>query len=178
MVVSREAAGAILWGGLAVGVLDIGDAMGFQWLIGNNPVRVLYYIASGIVDREVARAGGFPVAALGLALHFFIAYTVTAVYVLASLRLPVLVRHAIPGSMAYGVAVNAVMRTIVLPLAGFQLPWASVSLSYANLIFAHLFCVGLPIGLTVRHFLANSPIHQPTNPPIHQLTNPPTHQSL
>lgn len=149
----QQVAQAIFWGGLAVGVLDITDAMVFQWLMGQPPVRVLHYIASGVVGRHTAYAGGLSTAALGLGLHFLIAFSATAVYVAASLRVPVLVRHALACGMAYGLVVHSVMRIVVLPLAGFQAGRPAVSLPYANLILAHLFFVGLPIGLATRRFL-------------------------
>jgi uncharacterized membrane protein YagU involved in acid resistance len=144
---------AILWGWLTVGVLDIADAMIFQWATGNPPTRVLQYIASGVIGREAAFAGGTSTEALGLALHFLIALIVATVYVVASLRLPWLIHRPIVWGTLYGLGVNAVMRSVVLPLAGFQVGAASMSLAYANLIFAHVFCVGLPISLTTRRYL-------------------------
>jgi hypothetical protein len=145
---------AIAWGGLVAGTLDIADALGFQWAMGRDPVRVLHSIASGVLGREAAYSGGAPAAALGLLLHYVIAVTAAAVYVVASLRIPVLVRRAIVCGMAYGLVVQAVMHFVVLPLAGLRggLP---TGLPLANLVLAHLFCVGLPIGLAAGRALGD-----------------------
>lgn len=141
---------AIGWAGLIVGTLDISDALIFTWIRGIAPVRVLDTIASGVLG-DAAKAGGFWVAALGLALHFFIAYSVSTVFILASRRIPLLARRAVPLSMLYGVCVMLVMQEVVLPLAGFQggLRWG---VGLLNLTAAHLFCVGLPIGLVTRKY--------------------------
>ena len=139
---------AILTAGFMVGVLDIGDAIAVTWLLGGSPLRMLQGIASGIVGAS-AFTGGTLTALLGLGIHFFIAYAVAAIYVLASLRLPVLIRRAIPCSLAYGLAVHAVMKLVVLPLAGFGPPrWTLISI--VNGVGAHLLFVGLPIGLATR----------------------------
>lgn len=140
---------AILWGGLIAGTLDITEALVFQWAMGRAPVRVLYYIASGVIGRDAAYSGGTPAAALGLVLHFVIAYTAATVYVLASLRLPLLVRRASLCGMTYGLIVMVFMQAVVLPLAGFRAGFPS-GVGLANLTFAHLFCVGLPIGLATK----------------------------
>ncbi len=139
---------AILWGGFIAGALDILAALTFQWAMGRAPIRVLHYIASGVIGRDAAYAGGLLTAALGLMLHVFIAYSAATVYVVASLRWPVLIRRAVPCGMAYGLVVLAVMQFVVLPLAGF--PGRPTGLSLVNLIMAHLFCVGLPIGLATK----------------------------
>ncbi len=144
---------AIAWGGLTAGTLDIADALGFQWATGRDPVRVLHYIASGVLGRDAAYSGGAPAAALGLLLHYFIAFGAATVYVVASLRFPVLVRRAVTCGMTYGLVVQAVMQFIVLPLAGFRGGLPS-GVPLVNLVLAHLFCVGLPIGLATRRALA------------------------
>jgi hypothetical protein len=61
-------------------VLDITAAfVVYGGLYGVNPVLILQGIASGILGRS-AFNGGYPVALLGLFLHFFIAFTATFVY--------------------------------------------------------------------------------------------------
>lgn len=144
---------AIVRGGLIAGTLDIADALGFQWAMGRSAVRVLHYIASGLLGREAAYSGGAAAAALGLLLHYVIAFSAATAYVVTSLEFPVLVRRPVVCGMAYGLVVQAVMHFIVLPLAGFRggLPWG---LPLVNLTLAHLFCVGLPIGLSARRAMA------------------------
>lgn len=88
----RGVAQAIVWGGLTVGVLDIVEPIVFYGLRGVAPIRILQSIASGLLGPS-AYQGGVPTAALGLVLHFFIAFVAAAVYFGASLRLPALVRR-------------------------------------------------------------------------------------
>ena len=74
----------IAYGGLAVGVLDITDAILFWWLRnGVSPTRILQSVASGLLGAA-AFEGGTKTALLGLLLHFLIAFIVVVVYYGAS----------------------------------------------------------------------------------------------
>jgi len=75
----------VLLGGLAVGVLDITDAMLFWWFrAGLTPVRIVQSVAAGLIGREAAASGGLASAVLGAVLHFSIALSVmTVCYFLA-----------------------------------------------------------------------------------------------
>lgn len=139
---------AIAYGGLVVGVLDIADAFIFFGLRGAKPVRILQSIAAGLFGRQ-SFAGGWQTASLGLALHFFIATTIVAVFVLASRRFPWLVRAPVATGLAYGVAAWLVMNFVVLPLSAAGQPtfkWPMV----ANGVLIHMFGVGLPSALFAR----------------------------
>src|SRR5262245_43571094 len=99
---------AIAVGGAVAGTLDILDAWIFSYArAGVLPSRVLQAIASGLLGPS-SYQGGFATATLGLFLHFFIATSAAAVYVVASRSLPVLVRRPVPMGLAYGIAVYAV----------------------------------------------------------------------
>jgi hypothetical protein len=151
---SRALAKAIAWGGLLVGVLD-----GLAATLSSSaaPIRVFQSIASGLLGRE-AYQGGLATAALGVALHFFIATSAAAVYVVASRWLPPLVRAAVPCGVAYGVAVFAVMNLVVIPLTfGRMAPYSLAWLLRGLLI--HALFVGLPIALCARRFAA--PVSDP-----------------
>ena len=66
---------AILWGGLLAGLADaLYATLYFGWQ-GASPVRIWQSVAGGLITRERSVAGGLPTAALGLALHFFSAFT-------------------------------------------------------------------------------------------------------
>ena len=145
----RPGARAILIGGLAAGTLDILDAVIFSYLWrGVSPTRVLQAIASGLLGRT-AFDGGLATAALGLALHFFIALTAATVYVSVSRRAAVLVRHPVPSGIAYGIAVYFAMQHIVIPLSAFRAA-AFAWPSFVNGVLIHIFGVGLPIALSHR----------------------------
>jgi hypothetical protein len=145
---------AILGGGLVAGVLDIADALVFNGLLGASPMRVLQAIASGLLGAG-AFQWGWASAVLGLALHFFIATSAAACYVLASRTWPVLVRRPFLCGAAFGLAVFVVMNFLVLPLSAFRVRPMS-TLVFGNLVFAHVFFVGLPIALMARRGLRSA----------------------
>ena len=109
---------AVVLGGLAAGVIDITYACIF-WAIkaGVRPSRIFQSVAAGLLGRQAAVAGGAPTAALGLALHFFIALTVAFVYYTAARYAEALWRRPWAFGSLYGVAVFGVMHYIVVPLS-------------------------------------------------------------
>lgn len=140
----------ILSAGLVAGTMDITAACIHGVVRGGTPMRVLQSVAGGLLGRDTFQ-GGLKTAALGLALHFFIATTWAAVYYAASLKLPVLVRQAVPCGLLYGVLVYLVMYTVVLPLSALHFRFLSLSASVILTgVLIHLCCVGLPIALTIR----------------------------
>ena len=152
--ISREksqAYRAIFTGGLVAGALDITAACVNGGLRGLSPLRILQSVASGLLGAG-AFDGGVPVAALGLALHFFIATTATAVFYTASRKLPILIDRVFISGPAYGIAVYFSMSFIVVPLsaAPFKIPFTVNALATGLMI--HIFCVGLPIALAVRRY--------------------------
>ena len=105
-------------GGLVVGVLDLLDAFIFFGLrSGARPIGILHSIAAGSIGRDAARAGGTQTAALGVLLHFPIAFIITAVYVVASRVLPVLRKRWVLCGLAFGVLAYFVMTLVVVPLS-------------------------------------------------------------
>lgn len=138
----------IVYGGLAVGVLDGLYAVISSGLKGVSPVRVFQFVASGLLGRA-SFSGGTKTALLGVALHFVVAFIVAAVYYAVSLALPALVRRAALSGLLYGVAVYLVMNFLVLPLAAVPpLPFSFTGLLFGML--GHAFVVGLPVALIAR----------------------------
>ena len=140
----------ILYGSLAVGVLDIIDAFLFFWLrSGVRPTRILQSIAAGLLGREAAVAGGITTAMLGLGLHFFIAFMIVLTYHLASRRIKALSEHPVILGMLYGLLVYAVMNFVVLPLSAAPPRSAPSGAVLVNGLLIHAFGVGLPAALSV-----------------------------
>lgn len=142
---------AILWGGLAAGVLDLSAALVTNGLRGVTPVRLLHAIASGVLGADSYR-GGARTAALGVALHFLIAFGAAAVYYAASRRLRFLVRRPVVGGLLYGVAVYLFMNLVVLPLSAIPFKVSYAPAVLATGLVVHMLCVGLPIAFAVRRF--------------------------
>ena len=142
---------AILLGGLIAGILDITAASVNVWLnSGRGPVSTFQSVAGGLYGAETFN-GGYKTAAIGLALHFFIATTAAAVYYLASRQLKFMVSRAILSGVFYGIAVWLFMYLVVLPLSAWKTSTYTLK-SVVTGIIIHIFCVGLPIALIVRRF--------------------------
>jgi hypothetical protein len=139
---------AIAVGGFVVGVLDLAYAIAAY--SPTKPILIPQTIASGVLGAK-SYDGGFETAALGVVLHFIIAFGAASVYYLASRKLSFLVSRAVLSGMAYGAAVYFFMHLVVLPLS-------AVGPGHMPLIYKicefveHWFCVGLPIALSIRRY--------------------------
>lgn len=142
---------AILFGWLTVGILDGLDACLFWYFrTGATPQRIFQSVAAGFYGREAAVAGGPSVALAGLGVHFLVALTVVTLYVLASRRLPDLVRRPIVWGVVYGLAVYCVMYYVVMPLSQIGMPKMPPLVVFLNNILIHVFGVGLPTAYWAR----------------------------
>jgi hypothetical protein len=139
---------AITVGGLIAGTLDLTQAcILFGW-------KIPLAIAGGLLGPQ-AFHGGIATYILGVLLHFFIAFSATAIYYAASRRLGFLTEHALVCGLFYGVAVELVMRLIVLPLSALHArgPYQRNDLIQGLLV--HMVVIGLPISFSVRRFAQN-----------------------
>ena len=142
---------ALLWAGLACGILDITAALVVYGSFGLKPMRLLQGIASGLLGPK-AFEGGLATALLGLLCHFVIAFGAATVYVLASRAIPFLIQHAVVSGVLYGVAVYFFMNRVVVPLSAVAPRPFSLRAMVIGIII-HIVCVGLPISLVARRFL-------------------------
>ena len=141
---------AILYGTLTVGTLDALDAIVFFWLrSGAPPLRIFQGIASGLLG-PAARHGGLKTAAVGVALHYFIAFGIVVTYVLVSRRVALLTRHPVVCGLFYGLVAYAVMNLVVIPLSKIGGPTLPAATVLANGLLMHMFGVGLPAALFAR----------------------------
>ena len=155
----RRALRAILWGGLTAGTLDaVYAVVAYR----STAPRIFRSVASGLLGADAFR-GGLGTAALGMGLHYLIAFTAAAVYYGASLKLPILVRRAVPCGLAFGMAVYFFMNFVVLPLSafpyskGFSLSLFKDPMFLGGLFIAHALLIGLPIALIARRHSAGRP---------------------
>jgi hypothetical protein len=145
-----RAVSAIFWAGLLCGVLDINAAFVTWWSRGVRPVDILQAIASGLIGRKSFN-GGMRTAALGLSLHFLIAFTAAGVFYAASRKLKFMTRRPVISGITYGVCVYVWMYWIVIPLSNYHpaaFSWFNASVA----VVTHMICVGLPISLVVARF--------------------------
>lgn len=153
----RSAGRAILLGGLICGVLDITSAVIISIANGGSPVRMLQGIAGALLG-PVTFEKGFATAALGLFVHFCVAFTATAVFYWLSRRIPAMVEWPVASGIVWGVIWLLVMYRGVIPLSQIvrTLYLTDVKRTLPALwplpLLVHTTCVGLPIALSVRRF--------------------------
>ena len=141
---------AIVYGTLVVGTLDALDAVVFFGLrSGATPIRIFQSIASGLLGRASFQ-GGLGTAALGVCLHFFIAFVIVTIYHVASRRARILTDRPVMFGLLYGVAAYFVMSRIVVPLsAAGDGGWPPLPV-LVNGLLIHALGVGLPSALVAR----------------------------
>jgi uncharacterized membrane protein YagU involved in acid resistance len=145
---------AILLAGALAGILDLTAACVSGYLTnGVTPVRIFQSISSGLLGAESSKGGAWS-AALGILLHFVIAFGATIVFYMMSRTSAFLVNQAIASGVIYGIAVYWFMQLVVLPLSAFPYKKQLVPEPNAFIVgmLIHILCVGLPIALVVRHF--------------------------
>jgi uncharacterized membrane protein YagU involved in acid resistance len=89
---------------------------------------------------------------LGIALHYAIALTWTAIFFMASRKFAILLRKPVISGVIYGLGVYLFMNLVVLPLSGVPHPIKAASLaSRINGVLAVVLFIGLTISLLIRH---------------------------
>lgn len=147
---------ALVRGAVVVGVLDILDAFIFFGRYGVSRVRILQSIAAGLLGRS-AYDGGSAMAALGLLLHFFIAFCIVGVFFLFARGVPALIRRPYLAGPLYGMAAYFVMNGIVLPLSATPPGAFPNGPVLVNGLLIHAFGVGLPAALFARSAFSRRP---------------------
>jgi len=141
---------AILVAGLICGVLDGICAIALSLFFGGNSIRVFQGIAGGVLGSAAFR-GGAETAALGVALHFVVAFGASAVYYAASRSLHFLIDSALLFGVLYGIMVHLFMNFVVIPLSAIgRRPF--VLRTFVPILIVHMIVVGPSIALTVRRY--------------------------
>jgi len=139
----------ILWGGVAVALLDIANAMTFWALYkGATPQVILQSIAAGLLGPD-AFSGGAPTAWLGAFLHLFISCGIAAVYYLAVMLWPMPLSRPFFYGVIYGVIVYLVMNYVVVPLS-LASPVPFIPSWFLDSLIGHIVLVGLPLAYIAR----------------------------
>src|ERR1041384_6846369 len=132
---------------LIVGAMDITAAITQAISRGATATRLLQFVASGLIGQK-AFTGGAATAALGLGLHFVIAFSLVTVFYVASRSIVLLRRYAVVSGIVYGLIVFGVMNLIVLPLSAAK-PRHSLTGDLIQMGI-HMFIIGLATSLLVR----------------------------
>ena len=143
-----NAAPRIVLAGAVGATCDIVYALLYYGWRGVPPERLLQTVASGLLGKP-AFDGGWPVAGLGLALHYGIVIVAAALFFAVARRWAWLRNEPVTAGLAYGVAIYGVMNFVVLPLSAFPFPVRFPLLTTATGLLAHML-VGLSISLITR----------------------------
>ena len=149
---SKSALRAIATGAVVAAVLDaVFAVIAYVFVLrAFSVIGVLQYIASGLLGMS-AFSGGLPTAALGVAIHFFLAFTFATIYYAVSRRAKALNMHAIPIGIVYGAAIWIFMDLIVLPATGTPKSPFNGAL-FTGFLLDHAFFVGLPLALAAQRY--------------------------
>lgn len=141
----------ILIAGTVAGVLDLALAIIFFTVEGAPLEAVPHAIASGLLGPRAFREG-LATALLGIALHFFIAFTVAAVYYFLSRKIRLLNLRPYLSGTVYGLAVFVIMQHIVLPLSAEPRTHQSNHAWLIADIASHILFIGITIALITRRY--------------------------
>ena len=148
----RSALKAILLATLIAGTLDILAAIvSYTIKGGKEPVKIFYFIASGVFGKDMAYGSGSGMAVAGLLFHYMIAllFAIFLFFVYPSLKS--FLKNKIVIGLLYGIFVWLVMNKIVLPLSNSPaLPFNVKGAVIGALIL--MFCIGLPLALIIDKF--------------------------
>jgi hypothetical protein len=138
-------------GGIITGLLHLIVQVGLVYgLILKIPfISSLQYLASGAMGNA-AFTGGLATASFAVILEFIITMIIAGIFILSADRIPLLWRHAIPGSLLYGFGVFVVMNFIVVPLSAAPPLPAPPMWLFIEIILEHILLIGLPLGILVR----------------------------
>jgi uncharacterized membrane protein SirB2 len=139
---------AIVAGGLTAATCDFIAAM------------LIYHLPALTVGRAVARGwfgkaameGGDDVAAIGIVSHYAILLIAAAIFVITSLRFPILRRMAWITGPLFGICIYVVMHLVIVPLsaAGSSNPHG---IQFVEEFLGHMLVIGLPIAIWARGIL-------------------------
>ena len=152
----RGALRTILFAWIVTGTLDVGTAVTYYPLTANVTARqILQGIASGVLGAQ-AFQGGNATAALGLGLHYLIAFIWTVFFYFLASNIRALTRRPLIVGPLYGTFVWLVMNLIVLPLSHVAHRPLRLQPSIVGAIIL-MICIGTPIATIVgRRLSANS----------------------
>jgi hypothetical protein len=144
---------AILKAGLLAGTLDILSAIVKYLIEGKkNPELILKYIATSVLGKT-AMKGGWDVAALGLLLHYIVAFIFTILLFWLYPRLKLVRFHPLVVGIFYGIFTWLVMNLLVVPLS--RVPGAPGPFNWTQAIINVLILIafiGIPVSLMARKY--------------------------
>lgn len=140
---------AILAGGFMAATFDFFAAM---LIYGGTASGVAHAIARGWYGDAVKTMPPI-VDVIGIASHYMILLIAAAIFVLTSLRFPVLRRMAWITGPLFGVCIYLVMHFVIVPLSAVHKISNPHGVQLIEEFCGHMFVIGLPIALWARAIL-------------------------
>jgi hypothetical protein len=137
----------ILIAGLTCGVLDGLSAVA---LTSGRWMRVFQFVASSILGPDSFQ-GGVATALVGIAIHFLVALSATAIYYSVSRGIPILMDRALLFGVLYGVSIHLFMTFVAIPMSRIG-PRPLVLRSFLLQLAVHMIVVGPTIALMIRRY--------------------------
>ena len=139
---------AILLSTIIAGTLDITAAIvSFMLSGGKDPIKIFYFISSGVFGKEIAYGSGGLMAVLGILFHYLIVFLFSLFMFLIYPWLKSLLKNRVLIGVLYGIFVWFVMNKIVVPLSNTPAPAAPPAIK--NQVISCLilvFFIGIPIA--------------------------------
>lgn len=142
----RNVLGAILGGGFMAATFDFFAAM---LIYGGTASGVAHAIARGWYGDAVKTMPPI-VDVIGIASHYMILLIAASIFVLASLRFPVLRRQALIAGPLFGVCIYIAMHFAIVPLSAVHKVSNPHGVQFIEEFCGHMFVIGLPIALWAR----------------------------
>jgi uncharacterized membrane protein SirB2 len=143
---------AILAGGFMAATFDFFAAM---LIYGGTASGVAHAIARGWFGAAVKTMPPI-VDVIGIASHYAILLIAASIFVLTSLRFPVLRQRAWITGPLFGICIYIVMHFVILPLSAVHATSNPKGLQLVEEVCGHMFAIGLPIALWARALVGQS----------------------
>jgi len=145
---------AILLATFVAGTLDISAAIvSFMLKGGKDPIKIFYFISSGVFGKEIAYGSGAWMALAGLLFHYLIVFLFSLFMFLIYPWIKSLLRNKIIIGVLYGIFVWFIMNKIVVPLSNTPPPAAPPAIqSQIISCLILIFFIGIPIAWIVDRY--------------------------
>jgi len=143
---SRALATILMAGGTA-GAIDFIYASSMMMMAGQPATRAWMGVAAALFGKEAVIQIGMPMAAVGAGLHFLITISAAAVFYLAALRQPLLLKHRLVSAVVFGTLFLLAMNYVICPLSLIGRPIYVGPARLVRELITHIIMIGLPISL-------------------------------
>ena len=136
--------------GILIGGADLAVAAAYWGPHGVAPIRIPQSIAAWVLGSDVARAGGWDTALLGMALYFYLTSLMVELYHRLGFRHDVLLRRPYLCGALYGIAMYCLLFKLAIPL------WTGVPVApepaswTVTCLLAYSLLIGIPCALFTR----------------------------